>query len=144
MPDVALLSIPAYWATAFGAHMYALRMVLTSPNPKAYNNVNARQNDASIERALGPEKYRRYQRAKSAQANAHESLPLFIAAVLVSKYAGVSADTFAMGSLALRLLYMVLYVNTTDPKKSNIRTVVWFVLSMWSLVQIVRCALVAT
>ena len=63
-------------------------------------------------------------RANAAQANSFEALPIFIAGVLVAQLAGVAVATvnaLAVAFVALRILYIALYVSDRAPA----RTVVW-------------------
>jgi uncharacterized MAPEG superfamily protein len=63
-------------------------------------------------------------RANAAQANSFEALPIFIAGVLVAQQSGVAAATvnaLALAFVALRVLYIVLYV--TD--RAAARSLVW-------------------
>lgn len=63
-------------------------------------------------------------RANAAQANGFEALPLFIAGVLVAKQAGApqaSVDTLALAFVALRGVYVVLYLAD----RATMRSLVW-------------------
>lgn len=64
-------------------------------------------------------------RANAAQANSFEALPLFIAAVLVAQQAQAPQgriDTLAMAFIALRLVYIALYIAN----QGMLRSLVWF------------------
>jgi len=63
-------------------------------------------------------------RAVWAEQNTYESLPFFIAAVLVAHQAGAeqaTIDMLAMGYIGLRLAYIALYVANM----ATIRSLVW-------------------
>lgn len=63
-------------------------------------------------------------RAVAAQNNGFEALPLFVFAVLAAQQAGLpqsSTDTFAMAFIALRLVYIALYLMNLGA----VRTLVW-------------------
>lgn len=63
-------------------------------------------------------------RANAAQANSFEALPFFIGAVLAAQQLGASqrlVDMLALGFVALRVLYIVLYVKGL----ASARSLVW-------------------
>ena len=63
-------------------------------------------------------------RANSAQANGFEGLPFFIGAVVIAHQLGAAQpvlDTLAVGYVALRIVYIALYVAG----RSALRSAVW-------------------
>ena len=63
-------------------------------------------------------------RANAAQANSFEALPFFIGAVIIAHQLGAPQprlDLLAWGFVALRLVYIALYVAD----KANARSLVW-------------------
>lgn len=72
-----------------------------------------------LEKLEGPAK-----RAHWAQLNTFESIPGFMAAVIIAHLAGApqgQIDTLAVAYIGLRLLYGVLYITN----KAALRTLVW-------------------
>ena len=63
-------------------------------------------------------------RANAAQANSFEALPFFIGAVLIAHQLGANqgwVDALAVVYIALRLIYILLYVTG----RANLRSLVW-------------------
>ncbi len=63
-------------------------------------------------------------RANAAQANSFEALPFFIGAVLIAHQLGANqgwVDALAVVYIALRLIYILLYVMG----RANLRSLVW-------------------
>jgi uncharacterized MAPEG superfamily protein len=63
-------------------------------------------------------------RANAAQANSFEALPFFIGAVLIAHQLGANqgwVDVLAVVYIALRLIYILLYVTG----RANLRSLVW-------------------
>lgn len=63
-------------------------------------------------------------RANAAQANSFEALPFFIGAVLIAHQLGANqgwVDALALVYIALRLIYILLYVTG----RANLRSLVW-------------------
>lgn len=65
-------------------------------------------------------------RANAAQANCFETLPLYIAAVLVAAYNHANTaciTSICISVVILRIIYIYLYI--TD--KANLRSLIWFI-----------------
>jgi len=127
--NIALLSLPAYYVLVFFPHAYAMN-ILTAADKTAYKNGNPRSHSAHgvIQKTLSPPQLARYERAKAAHTNGHESFPLFATAIVVGSMAGVDEkimSAFAIGSVAMRALYTALYINTEKEEKSVFRSLVW-------------------
>ena len=63
-------------------------------------------------------------RANAAQQNSFESLPLFIAAILMAEYMVISQTvimTFGMAYIVLRILYGICYLSNW----ATLRSIVW-------------------
>lgn len=87
----------------------------------------------------------KYERAEAAHANGMENAPYFIGAVLAGNLAGLSACKYVSNCIfntsdqpilatmnmltgayiGLRVIYNVLYINTTTLKNSRARSLVW-------------------
>lgn len=109
-----------------------------------YDNRNPRstQTIEAIKTHLSPEAYARYERAESAHKNNMENMPLYIAAVfagllaeqsakgtisevLVSHNAPTGLTKFVYSWFVLRLLYNMLYINTSQQKWTHFRSMTW-------------------
>ena len=143
-PNLALISIPAYYLLSLAPHMYALN-VRTQGQPSQLDNANPRStsNQEEISSRLSSEELARYERAEAAHKNNFENLPLYIGAVFAGLLAeqatkgtigktyvssGVSTGLtrFVYGWFALRGLYNVAYIATTDQKVSYLRSGLYF------------------
>jgi len=72
----------------------------------------------------------RFSRIKGAQQNGFENLGFFAAAVLAGNRAGLSPGTLnglSAGYILSRVAYTVFYINNTDPKLADLRSVLWLV-----------------
>ncbi len=81
-----------------------------------YDNNNPRQWEAKVEGWR--------QRAVAAQNNGFEALPLFVAAVLIAQQAHADQgkiDTLAMAFIAIRLVYVAVYLKDW----ATLRSLVW-------------------
>ncbi|SJX62642.1 uncharacterized protein SRS1_13429 [Sporisorium reilianum f. sp. reilianum] len=78
-------------------------------------------------------------RGQSCQANAFENVPLFVASIVWANYTGLHVATinrFVVGYLLSRVLFTVLYVNTSGKANSFARTAVFqvgigWIISIW-------------
>ncbi|KAF2691614.1 hypothetical protein K458DRAFT_325085 [Lentithecium fluviatile CBS 122367] len=132
-PNYSIHAIPAYMVLAFLPHAYAISSIKKANNGK-FNNVNARGVDtlAMYKKSVPAEVFGRYERGKAAHANLMENAPFFIGAVIVGNMMGLSAETMntAIGSyLALRVAYIVAYINVTSQKYSYVRSLLWAISS---------------
>lgn len=142
MTNASLFSIPAYYFLVLFPHLYASAL-LSSADPKAYNNANPRASSTAetYKKALSPATLARYERAKAAHANGHESFPLFSIAILAANIAGVDKDVisiFAYSILGSRALYVLLYINTENKRSSYLRTAVWMGSTVAALALIIK------
>lgn len=129
MPHLAILSIPAYYILSLLPHAYASSLV---NNPSRNISPRSSKTTSTLEQKLGPTLFARWERAEAAHQNSLENLPLFAAAVLAGVLAekvgnaDVGTSTFAGLWLAVRSLYVVLYVTTTTTQYSFLRSGTWF------------------
>ncbi|KAF2132410.1 hypothetical protein P153DRAFT_355018 [Dothidotthia symphoricarpi CBS 119687] len=129
--NYSFYSIPVYWFLALAPHGYSVS-IITKANNNVWNNANSRSPGwvASLQKTVPAETLATFERAEAAHKNALENAPLFIGAVLAGNMAGLSASTMnlSLGAyLGLRVLYTVLYVNTTRNKTASLRSLVWAV-----------------
>ncbi|KAH0289198.1 hypothetical protein M436DRAFT_64375 [Aureobasidium namibiae CBS 147.97] len=130
MPDYALLAIPAFTFLAVVPHAYALSTVKKHTQ---WSNANGRgeSNIQHVKKTLPPAVFATYERAEAAHKNSMESLPLFIAATLSGVFAekltrtDVGNAQFAAIFLGIRILYTLLYINTSSEQASHARSMTW-------------------
>ncbi|KAF1841556.1 uncharacterized protein K460DRAFT_344463 [Cucurbitaria berberidis CBS 394.84] len=127
--NYSFYSIPIYWIVALYPHAYAAGVIKKANNNK-WNNQSPRSTEANeqYKKSVPADVYATYERAEAAHKNAMENAPFFIGAVLAGNYAGLSPSTlnFITGAyLGLRILYSVLYINTTTQKSSYLRSLTW-------------------
>ncbi|KAH7406174.1 hypothetical protein DE146DRAFT_650993 [Phaeosphaeria sp. MPI-PUGE-AT-0046c] len=127
--NYSLYAIPAYWVLSLFPHGYAVALIKKANNNK-WDNVNPRgaKTNPSYEKSVPADCYARFERAEAAHKNSMENAPFFVGAVLAANMAGVGARTMNAATgvyIALRLLYTVLYINTTERKTSVLRSLTW-------------------
>ncbi|KAL1656846.1 hypothetical protein SLS61_000642 [Didymella pomorum] len=96
-------------------------------NKGFWDNTNPR-NTGYLEKNIPKDALAKYERAEAAHANGMENAPYFVGAVLAGNLAGLSAstmNTYTGAYIGLRLIYNVLYINTTTLKNSRARSIVW-------------------
>ncbi|KAF2152313.1 hypothetical protein K461DRAFT_144825 [Myriangium duriaei CBS 260.36] len=140
-PNLAILSIPAYWLLSLAPHSYALT-IASGGSISKFDNRNPRSSTYidALRKRLSPSDFARYERAEAAHRNGFENLPLYAAAV----FAGLLADGVGKGGLvtgnatgeslrkfiysffAVRATYNLVYIATADNKKTWIRSALYF------------------
>ena len=69
-------------------------------------------------------------RINGAKQNGFENIGFFAAAVVAGNVAGLPAKTLnglTAGYLLSRVLYTLIYINNTNPKFSDLRSIMWLV-----------------
>ncbi|ORY75327.1 hypothetical protein BCR35DRAFT_314653 [Leucosporidium creatinivorum] len=127
--NYSFYAIPAMWVTSIGAHFYAASLSSHRDFGGSFDNVSPREYNAKI-RSLEKQTpiMAKYLRAEAAQANSFENWPIFAAAVIAGNVARLPVATlnlFAGAYLASRVLYNVLYIGTTSPTLSALRSVTY-------------------
>lgn len=72
----------------------------------------------------------KFTRIKGAQQNGFENLGFFAAAVVAGNLAGLSSSTLnglSAGYVVSRVVYTAFYISNTNPKFSDLRSVLWLV-----------------
>lgn len=143
--NISIAAIPAYYVITLASHFYA-QMLLVSTDKTLYDNTSPRHNSQEkIKKALGPDTYKKYERAKAASTNGFESFPLFATAMLAGNFAGISSERMghvALGVLASRVLYSIVYVNNRTQAQSFVRSGIWNVGMILSIGTLFHAALV--
>ncbi|GAA5903010.1 hypothetical protein JCM5296_004515 [Sporobolomyces johnsonii] len=127
--NYSFYAVPAMWTVGIVTHFYAIGLTKVSNDLPDFDVVSPRE---FINRVRTQEKQSpvvgKYLRAESAQMNTFENLGWFSAAVVAGNLARLPTrylNLFAGGYVASRLLYTLLYVNTTSAAWANLRTVTW-------------------
>ncbi|PMD66727.1 uncharacterized protein K444DRAFT_607048 [Hyaloscypha bicolor E] len=72
----------------------------------------------------------RFTRIKGAQQNGFENLGFFAAAVVAGNLAGLSSSTLnglSAGYVVSRVVYTAVYISNTNPKFSDLRSLLWLI-----------------
>ncbi|KAF7340421.1 hypothetical protein MVEN_01962000 [Mycena venus] len=125
---LSLYSIPAVWLTAFVPVMLKSAAI---NKLKGFNNVQPRGNTARVsgDSKIPPAIAQRIERMEGAHFNGNENFPIWVAAVLAGKFAGLDNYTMNVVSLSYvfgRTLYNYIYINQTTRFQSALRSLVFF------------------
>lgn len=135
------MQIPAAWFVAFVPHVYStFYNIGNKTSPRSY--MSALEKDQTIDQAVSAcphlpfthshteQTKDRFARIKGAQQNGFENLGFFAAAVVAGNLAGLSSSTLnvlSAGYVVSRVVYTVIYINNTNPKWSDLRSLLWLV-----------------
>ncbi|KAF2192445.1 hypothetical protein K469DRAFT_735448 [Zopfia rhizophila CBS 207.26] len=129
--NFSIYSIPVYWVMGLWPHIHGVRLIKKANNKK-WDNCNPRGVDtaAKYQKSVPAEVFAKFERAEAAHKNMMENAPLFIGAVIAGNIAGLPASTLNAATgvyLALRIVYIGLYIKVTRQKYSYLRTTTWFI-----------------
>ncbi|KAF4307766.1 Membrane-associated eicosanoid/glutathione metabolism (MAPEG) protein [Botryosphaeria dothidea] len=145
MSNSTLLAIPAMYITTLVPHFYAISLIKRANNGR-YANANAHGSAFAqhLQRAVPAATLAQYERAERAHRNGLENLPLFAAAVLAARLAGVehAVGATAWAYVASRVVYNGLYIRIEDDRKAVARSGVWAAGLVLCLSLFVRAAMV--
>ncbi|KAI9787398.1 MAG: hypothetical protein M1816_007531 [Peltula sp. TS41687] len=122
--DYSLFSIPIAFGLAITPHAYSVYRMATASNGQ-FSNVNPRESLSKLQAHLPEQLRASCHRAQSAASNSFEVFPLFVAAVLGGKLAGIPSaeiNRMALRFLGLRTLYTLVYINHQSEAGSYLRT----------------------
>ncbi|GAM88572.1 hypothetical protein ANO11243_066060 [Dothideomycetidae sp. 11243] len=142
-PNLAIVSLPAYFFLTLAPHVYALSIASGPTGLVKYDNRCPRAAGylENLRKQLTPSQFTRWERAEAAHRNGIENFPLFASAVFaclladgaaakvgLGLTAGISEETrkFIYGWFASRLVYTLIYIGTEDNRKTFLRTIVYF------------------
>lgn len=125
----SILAIPAFWGMSWLTHWIGIT-VASRGNPAKWDNRNPRAAGMKkkLQDTLPPDVYAKYERAEAASANGFENLPLFAAAVIlgnVAKLPAAEMDRFARNYLAIRFVYLLVYVYVSKQQYTGARSIIW-------------------
>ncbi|KAF1936536.1 hypothetical protein EJ02DRAFT_82764 [Clathrospora elynae] len=128
--NYSFYSIPLCWLIALYPHAYSASL-LKKANNNQRDNTNPRStaNLEHFQKVVTADIFAKSERAEACHLNGMENAPFFIGAVVVGNFVGLGASTMNIISgtyLGLRVLYSILYINTTTQKASFARSGVWF------------------
>ena len=129
-PNLALLSIPAFYALVLRPSGVALMLILRADR-RGVNNVNPRgvATPEAYRKLLGPPAFAKWERCKAANINGYECFSLFAASMLGGLYAGISPramNWLGLWGVLLRAVYNELYMRTEGKRASFWRTGVYW------------------
>ena len=129
-PNYSLYGLGVYWILSFIPQVVGVITIRRAMSGK-WNNANPRSASVQDEyqKRVPKADYAKFERAKAAHNNSLESFGIVAAALIAGSVAGLENDTLntaAGGLIALRALYIVLYINTTTNRVSRLRSLVWF------------------
>lgn len=143
-----LLSIILYYILAIYPHGHAV-ILGSKGNLQRHDNRNPKASSYtdSVKKRLGAKGFAAWERAESCHRNHLENMPLFCAAIFAGLIAenqvgtgSLGLDEFAVGWLAIRVLYTVNYLTADTVKWSYVRSILYFVGSFWAFSVIARAA----
>ncbi|PWN24815.1 hypothetical protein BDZ90DRAFT_244315 [Jaminaea rosea] len=122
--NISLLVVPALWVNSIAAHFYAVSLTrgrFTNSSPRDYlSSIQKKEKKTSTDL--------KFIRAEAAQQNGFENLPFAAAAFvagIVAKLPVAELNSWALLYLISRVVYNLLYINTTSESLSNARSVVF-------------------
>ncbi|KAM0789705.1 hypothetical protein ACM66B_006564 [Microbotryomycetes sp. NB124-2] len=127
--NLSALALPLAWTLAISPHWLAAYLTFTNKDLKPFDNRCPREYVASV-RALEKQSpaVKKYLRAEGAQQNGFENLPIFLATVVAANAARLPVafiNKFITIYLASRVVYNILYIQTTRQKYTGIRSMVY-------------------
>ncbi|AAW41499.1 hypothetical protein CNBB4380 [Cryptococcus deneoformans B-3501A] len=110
------------------------------------NNVNPRQVLDDMEKSgkVKPKTLEKLRRRQAAHENCFENEAIFIGAVIAGNQVGLSTKYMNIMSVSyflLRCIYIWMYINFADQKKSYWRTIVYWTSNFCFLTTFVKCGL---
>ena len=92
--NYSIYAIPAFWLLAFAPHLYSGALIHRGTNGRL-DNANPRGTSFAemYKKSLDRATLGKVERARAAEANAFENLPVFAAAVICGNMAGLKVGT---------------------------------------------------
>jgi uncharacterized MAPEG superfamily protein len=127
--NYSIYMIPAYYVLAQLPHTIAIGTIRSANNGR-WNNANPRSSqwNETLVKSMPAAVFAKYERCEAAHKNMLENMALFTTAVVLGNLASLPAGTLNAtvgGYLALRVAYLIAYINTTSRKRSFLRTGIW-------------------
>ena len=93
-PNYSIYAIPAFWFLSFAPHIYHNALIQRGTNGRL-DNVNPRGASFAelCKKSLDKATWGRVERARAAETNSFENLPLLVAAVICGNMAGLDSGT---------------------------------------------------
>ena len=104
--NYSIYAIPAFWLLAFAPHFYSSALIHRGTNGRL-DNANPRGASFAemCKKSLDRATLAKVERARAAEANAFENLPVFAAAVICGNMAGLEVGTLNSVSLDAVVFY---------------------------------------
>ena len=110
-------------------HSYGQAQVVSARNGKFnQHNPRSQSNMEDIKKTVPKETWQSFERCQAAHINSNENFPLLAAAIVCGNMAKLDPDTLnlACGAfIALRVMYLAVYIGASKPPLSYARTVIW-------------------
>ncbi|BGP19884.1 hypothetical protein JCM10213_008642 [Rhodosporidiobolus nylandii] len=127
--NYSLYSIPAVWFLGIGVHWQAIFLSKSSKEIPMFDNVAPRDFQAKIrELAKTSKDAAKFLRIEAAQSNIFENIGWFAGAIVAGNVARLPAsflNKVAGAYLASRVLFAVLYANTSNVKYTPLRSLAY-------------------
>ena len=128
-PNYSLYALPAFYVLALAPQAYSTSLINRATNNR-FDNANPRSPVTlqTYQKSTDAATYAKFERARSAHSNSMENMPLFFAAVILANMAKVNPEllnTLCAAFLAVRVLYIVLYIQVESKKLAYSRSVAW-------------------
>lgn len=92
--NYSIYAIPAFWLIAIAPHAYSSALIRRGTNGRLDNaNPRGASFAETYRKSLDRATFGKVERAKAAEANAFENLPVFAAAVICGNMAGLDVGT---------------------------------------------------
>ncbi|EPE29121.1 hypothetical protein GLAREA_00279 [Glarea lozoyensis ATCC 20868] len=124
--NYSLYAVPAAWFVAFVPHVYSTTFTSRYDKTSPRTHLQEMEKDQTIDQATKD----KLTRVNGAKQNGFENIGFFAAAVVAGNVAGLSATSLnglSAGYVLSRILYTLIYINNTNPKFSDLRSVMWLV-----------------
>ncbi|KAK4056449.1 hypothetical protein OIO90_002592 [Microbotryomycetes sp. JL221] len=129
LSNLTAIALPVAWVVAISPHWYAAYLSKVSKDLQFFDNRAPREFLAKVraQEKQTPDT-RKYLRAEAAQQNSFENLPVFLATLAAGHAARLPTsfiNKFITFYIASRVLYSVLYIQTTRQKFTGLRSLVY-------------------
>jgi uncharacterized MAPEG superfamily protein len=158
--NIPVLSIIGYSVLCIVPHMVSVGIAYGDDlNGLDTTNPHGAEGKTGLQKKIGAKRYAAYERAQSCQRNHFENFPLFVSAIFAGLLAesslrtplkgGLSASAasaqigvtaFAVGWLAIRVLYTANYITTETKVWASVRSLLYFAGNGWAFTVLAKSA----
>jgi len=158
--NIPVLSVIGYAVLCIVPHTISMGIAYGDDLSKADStNPHGAEGQIALKKKLGAKKFAAYERAQSCQRNHFENFPLFVATIFAGLLAeaslrtplkgGLSASAasaqigvtaFAVGWMAIRVLYTANYITTETKLWAGVRSLLYFAGNGWAFTVLAKSA----